>query len=418
VPALPLELWALHTTADTINRTYTEGYLSAAVSIIEMIRCGVTSAIDHLGGSAESIEGAIAAYRDIGMRVALAPMISDLRPHQTYSSVYLIPPSLLTRLNGTDVASLDETTELAEDLIARHDDPSGLVRIFVGPSGPQRSTAALLRASAELAQKYATGFHTHLLESPIQAFNQSAKGSPSLVQILERIGALGAGFSGAHAVWVDREDVSILASAGATVVNNPMSNLFLGNGIAPFNAWSAAGVYQAVGTDGANCGGNLRVMDSIRLNSVLQHVGTTDPDNWTSGGHALLSSYRGGAHAMMSDDQIGRIEVGREADLVIVDASQACYAAAGDLVEILVGSFESSHVVHVVVGGEFVLRDRKFTRIDELQIIAEAGQVAQSLTFRNSPARQDADDQRTLLNRLYAEATTKFPPRYRQEIVR
>src|SRR5690606_35268328 len=197
-----------------------------------------------------------------------------------------------------------------------------LVRVFIGPHGPQKCSDELLLGAAQLSEKYQVGIHTHLLETPIQVYGQDSLVGSSIVQHLGQLGVLSSRFSAAHAIWLTVEDANLLGKTHATVVNNAYSNLYLGSGFAPYPFLAESGVYQAHGTDGANCGGNLSLMESIRLSTAMQHMATNNPNDWRSQSDSLALSYRGGAHALGLANQIGRIAPGYRADLVFIDGTR------------------------------------------------------------------------------------------------
>src|SRR5690606_32529758 len=116
VRAYPLEPWALYTTADTLNRGSRVGYVSAAVGAIEMLKSGVTSVMDHLGGTEESISGAVEAYQQLGMRAAVAPMVTDKPVHETYTEDDLgFSSEVLEQANSLPVATATELLTMMEN---------------------------------------------------------------------------------------------------------------------------------------------------------------------------------------------------------------------------------------------------------------------------------------------------------------
>lgn len=404
VPPMPLEPWALYTTADTAGRTYEEGYLSAMLSAIESLHCGVTAVLDHLGGSRDSIEGAIAAYREIGLRVVVAPMVSDLLPHNTYGPRLDLPDSLIERLESSRPPTTKDALDLTAALIRAHHNPNdGLLQIFVGPSGPQRSSRDLLLGAAQLAVDHQVGYHTHLLETPIQWSSQLE--GQSLTGLLQETGALGPKFSGAHAVWTNFEDARRLAEADATVVSNAFSNLYLGNGVAPYEQWHEAGLRYAIGTDGANCGGSLDMAQAVRLSAVLQHTGPSLDEGWSMMAKTFVDMYDGGAQALGLAGKLGRIDSGFLADFTIINTNHAVFAAEGDEVELVVAGLNESHIRDVFVAGRQLMANRTITFVDESQVLEGAREIR--LKLRNPQMRMCADEQFLALCRRYQDASAR-----------
>ena len=155
--------------ADTASRTAHEVYVSALLGGVEMLASGTTAAIDHFpeqGFPLEHVDAAARAYRELGMRAAIALRVFD----EAYDDILPpggLPPAL-ARANPLAPAPLAETMALVEAAVERHDDPSGLLRVFPAPSNPSRCSDALLVACEELARRRSLGVHTHLLETEVQ----------------------------------------------------------------------------------------------------------------------------------------------------------------------------------------------------------------------------------------------------------
>lgn len=378
---LPLEAWAPYATAGTLGRTRREGYVSATLAAVEHLRTGTTTALDHLGGSLDSQIGALEAYRDIGLRVALAPMVADLDPLHT---VPLNPRLLMSEL-GSDLAPVSSPADIVgqmESLFGDWHRPEEGTSVLPGPSGPQRCSPQLLEMCRELAEKHDVGVHAHLLETRVQALAARNSSAGSLVARLDRAGILDVPFSGAHAVWCSDEDLTRLAERGATLIHNPWSNLTLGSGFADIQAWRRAGVRRALGTDGVNCGGNLDMFRSIALATVVSRPGT-DPSHWSAANEVLGMATEGGAHALGLEGLIGRIETGFFADLVLLDLPLLIGNDTSNI-DAIVHSDPGAFVQTVIVGGRIVLKKGRVPGLALNELREEAAEAVERIEHRNA----------------------------------
>lgn len=393
---LTLEPWAVYATATTVARTRREGYVSAALAAVVHLRTGTTAVLDHLGGSLESQIGALEAYRDLGLRVAVARMVSDVQAHLTV-------PVDWERFGGClpsvipEVASLSSIRDEMEHLLGMWNVPDARVSVMLGPSGPQRCTSELLELCRDLSAAHGVGLHTHLLETRQQARFARETFGRSTVEELDRLGMLDARFSGAHAVWCLLADLRRLASAGVALVHNPWSNLVLGSGVANVPAWKEAGIVAALGTDGVNCGGNLNMFRAMSLAMVLHPSGADRVEDWPSVGDVLRMATAGGAAVLGASGRVGSLEPGYEADLVIVSAESTALVPEEGLLSQLVHGETAENVRTVLVAGQVVVEDRIIPTIDLSALIEEAREMSHRILARNYGLLRAADMQREAL---------------------
>lgn len=395
--ALPLEPWMPYATAVTMRRTWREGYVSATLGCVEMIRTGTTAVLDQLGGSHESQAGALQAYSDAGVRVALAPMVTDIPAHETIQHGLATPPAVQRRLEQVPPPKRSQVVGQLRELLADWHGKDACMSVLIGPSGPQRCSQELLIACRDLAREFDTGLHTHLLETRTQQAFAQARYGRSMVAYLDELGLLSSRFSGAHAVWCTDADLRILAKADATLVHNPWSNLTLGSGIAPLPSWRESGVGRALGTDGANCGGDLNMFQSMKLATSLHRSSGEPVDTWTTPREIFKLATEGGAGALQLTGRVGRIEPGYEADLVIINLASPTYVPLSDALTQLVYGETGAGVETVIVGGEVVLDERRLTRVDEHALLEEARGMLEAILARNADLLQLAALQSTAL---------------------
>ena len=408
-PGLPLEPWMVHSWANTVGRTADEIRLAATVQAIEALRTGTTTVLDHLGGAVTSLSPALKAYEQVGIRAFVAPMISDIPLPETVGVPKdQWPAEAEASAPEFDPLNARELLDAVRELHREWDGRAGRIRVMLGPSAAQRCTDALLEGCAQLSEDLDVPVHTHLLESRAQAVIAPPSGSGTWGDHLRRTGLMTSRLSVAHAVWSDPHDLDLLAEAGATIVHNPQSNLQLGSGIGALHAWRRRGVQVALGTDGANCGGSLDMVSSMRLAAILHRSGIADPAEWEDPWSVLRMATRAGAAALRMSD-VGTLEVGARADLCTFDLGGTVYSSGEDSLAGLVYSSYDHGARLVVVDGNVVVRDGRVTTVDEDALLDEVRAVHAHLMRRNDRYNQLAAAQTPFLTRLAATAQPTRP---------
>jgi 5-methylthioadenosine/S-adenosylhomocysteine deaminase len=200
------------------------------------------------------------------------------------------------------------------------------------------------------------------------------------VRHLARLGVLSPKFLAVHVVWVDDEEIEILATAKAAVSHNVASNLRV-LGIPRIADMLDAGVLVGIGTDGAPANNRMSMIDEMWIASMVQKGIRVDPTVLPA--HQVLRmATRDGAEALGLAEQVGSIEVGKAADLIVIDPSTANMCTAADQASALVTSMKSENVESVMCEGEWLLRDRVVTRLDEGALLQEAAGRARSIRSR------------------------------------
>ena len=244
----------------------------------------------------------------------------------------------------------------------------------VGPDGLQ----AAWRTAAERGGL----FSTHAAETRAEQEVVTARYGRSVIRHLDALGVLDARSVLAHCVWLDDEEIAILARTGASVAHNPMSNLKLASGIARVPDMLAAGVRVTVGTDGAISGNDLDMWMALRLAATLHRGARLDATAVTTG-QALRMVTLDGATALGAADRLGSLEVGKLADMILLDLRRPHAAPLFDPATHIVFSTAKSDVRHVFVGGRQVVRDGALTLIDAGEVVdavtALAPRIAASL---------------------------------------
>ncbi|MCF2146954.1 amidohydrolase [Desmonostoc muscorum LEGE 12446] len=363
---LPLELW-LAELYDFALLDTEQVYLSALGTAVETLLSGGTSVVDHLvlipGQELETIAIATRAYKEVGIRTFIAPLIQD------ESLTAGIPSGESTQNHEPYYRSTAATLEIIEEAVRQFHRPDEGVNILVAPTGIQLCTDALFAGCIELSDRYNLCRHSHLLETRAQEKLAQEKYGCTAVEHLKRIGYLSNKTSLAHCVWLNDADIAILAETQSTVVHNPLSNLRLGSGIAPILKYRQAGVNVTFGCDGASSNDSQDLLEAIKIGSILHNVTDLDYQHWITPRQSVEMASLGGAKGLNLADKLGSLTVGKQADLVLYDLTNLSLLPRTDPIGLLVLGRPSNVVHSAWVNGKQIINNGKFTTInvDELQ---------------------------------------------------
>jgi 5-methylthioadenosine/S-adenosylhomocysteine deaminase len=256
----------------------------------------------------------------------------------------------------------------------QHDADGHTVHIQVSPVGGQWCSDELIRRCVDWARSHHTRVQMHLLETRYQRHYAHRRWNTSFVQHLDAIGALGPWLSCAHMVWVEREDLPLLAERGVAVAHNPSSNLRLRSGVAPLAAMLDAGVTVGVGLDGHGLDDDQDYLRELRLAWTLAQqpgVGASAPT--IDAATIWRLGTRGGAAATLGPDApLGRLAPGMLADLILIDVEQLVYdplLAPQQLIEAALRLASRQQVRDVMVHGRWVVRGGRALLLDEANVL-------------------------------------------------
>ena len=372
--------------ADTMRRTPDEIRLSVLLGCIEHLRNGTTAVIDHFpeqGFDMTDVDAVVDAYRISGMRALVALRIFD-KPYDD-----IAPPDDirgdLEDLNPLQPRPLGESIALVTASLARHDGAAnGHVTIAPAPSNPMRCSDELLEHVVAIADQHKCPVHMHLLETQAQHHIALARYGCTMVQHLDKLKLLTPRVSCAHTVWIDDEDIALLAMRGSIVVHNPASNLKLGVGVAPVSKMLQAGVTVALGTDGASTNDNLDMHEAMRLAALLHRPFEPDRNRWPSARDVHEMATVSGGIAMCCPD-LGTLRIGAPADFVLHDIAQPSWLPMNDPLQQLVFSGTGRTVRSVIVAGRVLLAEGRVTAFDPDPILREVRDLVRHLRSRNAP---------------------------------
>ncbi|MGQ0677697.1 MAG: amidohydrolase family protein [Rhodospirillales bacterium] len=387
--SLPLEPWALYTVAYGRALGDETFRLAVLLTAAEMLRSGITGALDHFAYAGRA-EVALAAHRETGMRIALAPMLHDQPDHDLLNIA--LPDGLRRRVEGAKRPGPAELGVLFRRLHRDWHGRDGRLFVQLGPNAPQRCSPALWTLWRELAQELGMRAHTHLLETRPQAGIGRRLYDGGLVHAMARKGLLNEHLSVAHGVWAEPGERALLAQHGVTVVHNPISNLMLGSGILPMQDYRIRGVRIALGSDGSNSGGRHDLFEVMRLAMMLPRPGIDDPADWPGPGDAFTWATEGGAQALGLAGKVGCIAPGYCADLVVLDMETAARAALVPNLAAVVQYGGADSVRAVMIDGNWVYRDGKVLVFDEDATRARFVELRAEILSAAQPELATADE--------------------------
>jgi 5-methylthioadenosine/S-adenosylhomocysteine deaminase len=384
-----LEMLLVFGAANNAGRTVEDKYLSAQLSAIEMVRKGCTACYDLFAElpapTQEGVHAVARAYTDVGMRAVIAPMMADLTLYQALPGLLeAVPEPGRAQAAQMRAAPWAASIAACRQILATWPFDRDRVRPALGPTIPMHCSDPFLVACRDLAREFGVGIQTHLAESKTQAVVGRRKYGKTLTAHLGDLGLLGPGFSAAHAIWLDRDDIRRLGDAGATVAHNPLSNLRLGSGVARVRTMLEAGVTVGIGTDSASSSDTQNMFEATRLAAYLSHVSTPDYRRWLSSEEALMMATTGSATVLGMQDRIGRLAPGYEADIVFLDLTNIGYVPLNDVLLQLVNGESGAAVTSVMIGGRLVLDGGRMLTVDEAKVHREAERAIARLTEANA----------------------------------
>jgi 5-methylthioadenosine/S-adenosylhomocysteine deaminase len=337
---------------------------SARLGIAEMIRGGTTCALTM--ETVNHTEEAFRVVEETGLRATVGKCMMD---------------------GGDDVpAGLREQTEdsIRESLALLeewHGRAGGRIRFCFAPRFAVSCTRGLLERVARLARERGVLIHTHASENRSECELVEHETRRRNVEYLDSIGIKGAHVVLAHCVHVNAQELDLLADAGTHVAHCPSSNMKLGSGVAPVAEMLERGVSVSLGADGAPCNNRLDIFTEMRTAALLQKVNRGA--DALPAASVLRMATMGGARAVGLDGEIGSLEVGKRADVTIIDLERLHMTPRPDIVSTIVYAAEARDVRTVLIEGRLVLEDGELKTLVERDVIAEANRQQRLLVERS-----------------------------------
>lgn len=337
---------------------------SAKLGIAELIKGGTTCAL-----TMETVSHTDEVFKvvdETGFRATVGKCMMDKGEE--------VPPELQEDTEASIAASLALLNKW-------HGRADGRIRYCFAPRFAISCTAELLSTVAQLARQRDVMIHTHASENRTECAMVEQETGMRNIAYLESVGISGKHVALAHCVHVDSVELNMLSSSGTNVVHCPSSNLKLGSGIAPVKEMLQAGVSVSLGADGAACNNRLDMFTEMRTAALLQKA-QHGPEVLPAQQALRLATIEG-AKAMGLDQEIGSIELGKRADIVVLNISALHLTPAPtDLASAIVYSAQPDDVQTVIVAGRLVLRERQLLTLDEARVRSDANEQAVELFKR------------------------------------
>jgi 5-methylthioadenosine/S-adenosylhomocysteine deaminase len=362
---LPLMEW-LRRRVWPMEAAHTPNTLKSAarLAIVELLTSGTTTVLTMETVHDTDVVFEVAA--ESGIRATIGKCLMDAASEAP------------ARLQETTRASLDESHALA----ARwHGANGGRLRAAYAPRFAVSCSRDLLEAVATLSADRDTLIHTHASESREEiAIVRELSGGLSNIEYLASLKLASPRLCTAHCVWVDEREQRLLAEHDVKVMHCPSSNLKLGSGIAPVVEMNRRGITVSLGADGAACNNHLDMFDEMRLAALLQ--ATRHGPGALTARDALTMATRGGARTLALEREIGSIEPGKRADLIVIDRDRPHLVPGPDPYSTIVYAARATDVRTTVVDGDVLVDGFVPTRMDAHGIAAAASTAARELAAR------------------------------------
>ena len=419
-----LETWLIA----GLGRRPWDNYLITLYAAIQMIESGTTTImynhpITPVLGLEEEVAEILRGFGAAGMRTAFSVYFRD-QNRIVYADderfMSGLPSDLAAGmrkyLSSIDMSKADYFKWFEQTYNKYGSDPNGRVTVLLSPANVQWCSDDFLETTKEYAAKFQTGVHMHLMESMYQKEYGIRTWSKTPAAHLEELGFLGPELSCAHGVWMTEEDMDLLAGHNTTICHNASSNLRAKNGVAPVNAMLARGINVSIGTDGLAINEDDDLIQEMRLVSKLHRQPSLAAPAVTS--HQVLKmATLNAAQPTFFQQRIGSLEKGKRADIVLMDltAIEEPYLDSRiDIVDALLYRGKARHVDTVLIDGEVVLRDGRFTKVDKQEVLRELrNQFSSPIESSALEGRQMVQQLIPYMERFYQEwRPGDGPPHY------
>lgn len=363
--------WFRQVTGPSAARLLPEDcYQAARLGCLEAIRSGATTLVDfmypHVGpGLSDPI---IQAFQESGIRGIYA------RGYVDWGVDDGVPPVIIEKADD----ALADCRRLFE---AYHGSSGGRIQIWAAPCMIWTQTAEGLMATRRLADQCGMRITIHVAETPFELENSRRRFGLKDLEYLARIGFLGSDVLAVHGVYLDSRDIRILKHFDVKLSHNPVSNMYLSSGAAPVPAMLAAGITVGLATDGPASNNNQNMIQTLKFAALLHKAATKDPTVITAE-KVLEMATIDGARALGLEEEIGSIEEGKKADLIVIDLNNPFAAPVHNPVSALVYAATGCEVETVLIDGRPVMERGMVLTMDEASVLGKAQAAADALAER------------------------------------
>jgi 5-methylthioadenosine/S-adenosylhomocysteine deaminase len=351
-------IWARILVPFESSMTEEDVYTSGMFFCLENLKAGITSFADAGGPHMQAVAEAVL---QTGLRASICMSSMD-------QGAFV--PDVMKAVAAQVIARTERLYQ------AYHNKGDGRVQIWFGIRQALTSSPELMEATAARSRELQTGIHSHLAEHLDEVSYCLSHYKMRPAEWFDSFGMLGPNFIGAHSVRLSDSEVLLMRERNANVVHCPRSNLG-SHGFSKTSLMLALGVNVGLGTDGGSST-RLDLFEQMRLlkSAIQARFGIEINDPVTIPTIELLRmATMGGARAMMLQDEIGTLETGKKADIVLLDLDALHLLPTADLMKTVVMSAGPDDVCDVIVNGRLILHERAFVDLDEERIRRQAGEA-------------------------------------------
>lgn len=332
-------------------------YYSTLLGAIEAIKSGTTTVGELLGESAG--EPIIHGLIDSGIRAVVGKMENDY------------PEGENTPIKSTQDC-LDDSKQFFNRWQGKY---NGRLKVKFSFAGLPACTDSLIINLVKLAKEYRVGIHAHAAEGQEPTNQVRKRFNKGEISALNDLGALGPATQLAHVIWIDDEEIKLLAQTGTSVIHCPYTNCKVTDGISPMYKMQKAGVNITFGCDGGASSSNYDVLSEARLGSMLQKVSSMDEKTFNAPSVYDMLTING-ACALNLEDEIGKIKEGYKADMIVLEYPTSKMLSEDVFINNFIYSCSGNEVVRdVIIDGHLIVNNHKFVYIDEDNILNKAREI-------------------------------------------
>ncbi|MCH4886397.1 amidohydrolase [Acidaminobacter sp. JC074] len=350
-----------------VQMGYEETRIAGIHNMLEMIRTGTTCFCDshYMIHKKENMDGLAKAVDETGIRGILCRATQDMK----------YAPEV------PDCVIEDLTTALIETeacIKKHHNSLNGRLKIGVEAITPIDCTGQMIKELHGLAKKYETIFQMHTAETFGELQTIKADHNMGIIEYLDTLGVLDEITMLIHCVWINANEKKLIADRGVSVAHNPVANMILGDGVAPILDLKAHGAVVGIGVDGAASNNNQDMFESMKSCALLHRVHNMDASVLDAMDVIKMSTIDS-ARAIGLDKEVGSIEIGKKADIIIVDTKSLSTTPNLSAVSNMIFSGNGYQVDTVIIDGKLVLKDKAFVDIDLEDLLQSSKKTVQSM---------------------------------------
>jgi len=332
-------------------------YYSTLLGTMEAIKSGTTVVGELLTGSAQ--EPIIQGLIDSGIRAVIGKMENDYPEGK-----------------NTPVKSTQDCLKESKQFFNRWQGKYGdRLKVKLSFAGLPACTDILIKNLVKLSKEYGVGIHAHAAEGQKPTNQVRKRFNQGEISTLYDLGVLGPSTQLAHVIWIDDEEIKLLAQTGTSVIHCPYTNCKITDGLSPMYKMQKLKVNITIGCDGGASSSNYDVLLEARLGSMLQKVSSMDEKIFNASSVYDMLTVNG-ARALNLEDEIGRIKEGHKADIIVLEYPTSKLFSEDVFINNLIYSCSGNEVVRdVIIDGKLIVKNHKFVSINEDNILNKAREI-------------------------------------------